>query len=380
MTLIENINPIWVDKEKLFFDMLHDLSAKSVIGIDTESNSLFAYYEKVCLIQISTLNSDYIVDPLSIKNISGLGDIFRDVNIQKIFHAAEYDIMTLKRDFQFEFNNIFDTMVASRILGKKAFGLSNLLLNYFSIKVDKKFQTANWGKRPLTPEMLSYAIVDSHYLIALRNQIKEELTQAELLPLAEEDFIRTSNVEAFTNNQNGNNYWRYLKGEHLSPQEMAVFINLCDFRECMAKNANLPVFKIFSSRLLYEIAKISPTDLQQLGNIKGFSTKLSLKYGAQILEEVNKGLKNKPVYKPHKTKPDEQYLHIYESLKLWRKKIASTYNVESDVILPKEFIEKIASNLPKDISCLKDVMKDIPYRFNHFGETIMRVIDLAERI
>ena len=270
----ENIDPIWVNNERLFNEMVDELSAKSDIGIDTESDSLYAYTEKVCLIQISTLENDYIVDPLSIKNISRLGEIFRNGDIQKIFHAAEYDIMTLKRDFQFEFNNIFDTMIASKILGKKAFGLSKLLQEYFGINVDKKYQRANWGKRPLSPEMLSYAVIDSHYLIDLRNLIKDELVQAGLLPLAEEDFRRTSNVDAFTNNQNGNNYWRFLKGEHLSPQEMAVFVNLCDFRENLAKNANLPVFKIFSSNLLYEIAKSSPADINELNNIKGFSSKL----------------------------------------------------------------------------------------------------------
>ena len=77
--------------------MVDELSAKSDIGIDTKSDSLYAYTEKVCLIQISTLENDYIVDPLSIKNISRLGEIFRNGDIQKIFHAAEYDIMTLKR-------------------------------------------------------------------------------------------------------------------------------------------------------------------------------------------------------------------------------------------------------------------------------------------
>ena len=126
--------------------------------------------------------------------------------------------------------------------------------------------------------------------------------------------------------------------------------------------------------MLYEIAKSSPADINELNNIKGFSSKLSNKYGEQILEEVKRGLRNKPVYKPHNTKPDEKYLRIYESLKLWRKKIASSNNVESDVILPKEYIEKIASCSPEDLSGLEMVMKDIPYRFSHFGETIMRVI------
>ncbi len=214
-----------------------------MIGIDTESNSLFAYHEKVCLIQISTLQNDYIVDPLSLSDLSSLSDLFENKKIEKIFHAAEYDIMCLKRDFNFEFNNLFDTMIASRILGKKAYGLSNLLQEFFSIHVNKEFQRANWGKRPLSPAMLKYATMDSHYLIQLRNLIKKDLIEKSLFQLAEEDFLRTSNVAAFQNNQNGSNYWRLLKGNKISPHEMAVFVELCDLREQLAEKTDVPPFK-----------------------------------------------------------------------------------------------------------------------------------------
>ena len=159
----------WIDNDTQFSEMLDNIFEQSIIGVDTESDSLYVYHEKVCLIQLSTSNTDYLVDPLKINNLHPLNDVFFNEKIEKIFHAAEYDIMCLKRDFNFQFSNIFDTMIASRILSKNKFGLSNLLNEYFDLEINKKYQRANWGRRPLSEEMINYASVDSHYLIALRN-------------------------------------------------------------------------------------------------------------------------------------------------------------------------------------------------------------------
>ncbi len=122
---------IWVDTNQKLMDMIGDLKNHQSIGIDTESDSLYVYKEKVCLIQISTPDRDYLVDPLNINDLSPLNQILSDSKTEKIFHAAEYDLICLKRDYEFEINNIFDTMIASRILGKKSIGLSALLETYF---------------------------------------------------------------------------------------------------------------------------------------------------------------------------------------------------------------------------------------------------------
>ncbi|NIP27143.1 MAG: ribonuclease D, partial [Phycisphaerae bacterium] len=106
-------NFIWVDREPHLADLVDHLSTKDIIAVDTESDSLYSYYEKVCLVQVSTDVEDYIIDPLAV-DITPLAVIFADAGIQKIFHAAEYDIMTLRRDYGFQFNNLFDTMLAAR--------------------------------------------------------------------------------------------------------------------------------------------------------------------------------------------------------------------------------------------------------------------------
>ena len=185
-------DPIWIDAPDALRAMVKDLSRQSLVAVDTESNSLYAYQEQVCLIQFSTLDQDYLVDPLALKDLSPLGEIFSNPNIEKVFHAAEYDLICLKRDFDFTFENLFDTMIAGRILGRDAVGLGSMLQQAFDIKVDKRYQKANWGKRPLPREYTDYARLDTHFLIPLRNSMKEELVKIDRWELAEEDL--TANV------------------------------------------------------------------------------------------------------------------------------------------------------------------------------------------
>ncbi len=114
--------------------------------MDTESNSLHAYRERVCLLQFSTAQRDYVLDPLAVADLAALGSILQDARIEKVFHAAEYDILCLRRDYGFDFANIFDTMQAGRILGRKLAGLDRLLEDKLGLTVSKRFQKADWAR------------------------------------------------------------------------------------------------------------------------------------------------------------------------------------------------------------------------------------------
>ncbi len=174
---------IWVDQDTALAETLQTLKQEEQVAVDTESNSLYAYQEQVCLIQITAGSEDYVLDGLADMDLPALGAVFANESIEKIFHAAEYDILCLKRDFGYTFNNLFDTMQAARILGIEKLGLSNLLEDLFGVDQGKSFQKANWGKRPLTDEMLYYARMDTHYLLRLRDHLYRNLEEKNLLEL-----------------------------------------------------------------------------------------------------------------------------------------------------------------------------------------------------
>ncbi|PIX46945.1 MAG: hypothetical protein COZ54_02550, partial [Anaerolineae bacterium CG_4_8_14_3_um_filter_59_70] len=153
--------PVWISTPVALQKLAGELTRQPRLAVDTESNSLHAYREQVCLIQFSTHETDYLLDPLKLNDLSPLAPIFANPKIEKTFHAAEYDIITLKRDFGFSFANIFDTMQAARILGYKQVGLDSILAERFGVVVNKRYQKADWGRRPLSRDELNYARFDT---------------------------------------------------------------------------------------------------------------------------------------------------------------------------------------------------------------------------
>lgn len=371
-------SPIFIDNLPALKQLAETLSNESIIAVDTESNSLFAYQEQVCLIQFSTAKKDFLVDPIAIKDLSPLAPIFQNVNIEKVFHAAEYDIMCLRRDFDFTFANLFDTMVAASILGYNKLGLGNILQNEFGIKVDKHNQRANWGKRPLPNKMLTYAQIDTHYLISLRNKFKNELNEKKLLPLALEDFRRLQFVK-FTNgnhtaNHNGNRIWR-IKGIHdLTPKQAAVLQELYNYREKAARKMNRPLFKVIGDKTLIAIAVQMPENTMGLRQIPGMSKHQIERHGNQIIQALRNGKQAKPLYPPKRNHPNNRTLKRMDALKYWRKSTAENLGVKSDVVLPRDLLQTIVDQNPQNIEELNQILVDVPWRMEHFGNQILEVL------
>ena len=352
------------------------LADQPILAVDTESNSLFAYREQVCLIQFSTPDADYLLDPLALGDLSALAPIFANPNIKKTFHAAEYDLICLKRDFGFTFSNLFDTMLAARILGRKQVGLGSILAAEFNIQADKRHQRANWGQRPLPGYLLDYASQDTHYLIPLCEKLEHQLEEKGLLPLAQEDFRRVCQVEA--NPDNGkNDCWRVNGVHQLSPQQAAVLQELCKYRDEIARQRNRPLFKVMGDNTLQAIASSLPASLDELKNLPGITTHQMDRHGKALLQAVQRGLQAKPVHPPRNVHPDARFLARVEALKQWRKQKARELEVESDIILPRDLLHQLATRNPHDMSSLSECLADVPWRRERYGEEILKVLRKA---
>jgi len=364
----------FVDTREKLDKMIPALINEPVVAVDTESNSLFAYHERVCLIQFSIPEQDYLVDPIALNDLSSLAHLFSSSKTQKIFHAAEYDLIMLDQDFSFEFNNLFDTMVAARILGWKAVGLGSILKNQFNIHVEKKYQRANWGRRPLPPEMLEYAQLDTHYLIPLRKRIKTELQKADRWALAQEDFRRACQVNSNHHERNGADCWRISSARDLEPHQLAVLQEICKYRDQMAQSLDRPLFKVINNGTLYNIAEACPRSLDELQAVKGVSQKQARWLGRGLLNAVARGLKSDPPEFPHKPRPSDDYLLRVDKLRQWRKRTGRSMGVESDVVLPKDLLYEFAAINPKTFDQVSEIMADVPWRLEKFGDQIFELL------
>ncbi len=356
------------------------LGQVDTVAVDTESNSLYAFHERVCLIQFSTVREDFLVDPLSVLDLSAIRPLFEDGRIEKIFHAAEYDLLCLRRDFGFEVRNLFDTMIAARILGRNGIGLGALLEAEFGVRLNKRYQRANWGQRPLPDDLLDYARLDTHYLIALKERLKAELERRNLMALAQEDFRRLADstldesvIEPIA--ERPLDCWRISGVRDLSPQQAAVLQELCKYREEIARQLDRPRFKVMNDHTLLAIAAQTPNTLELLGHLPGMSAGQVRRHGRQLLQAVKRGLEAEPVFPTRHARPDAAYSERLEALRNWRKKAGLRMKVPSDVVLPKDLMCELAQEAPRSRGELERAMQSAPWRLEHFGEAILKTLN-----
>ena len=366
--------PILIKDKAAFNTLVQVLRKQRAIAVDTESNSLFAYREQVCLIQISTADKDYLVDTLSLQDLGPLGEIFSDDAIVKVLHGAEYDVLCLGRDFGFKIENLFDTRVASRTLGWKKSGLGDLLLQVFQVKLDKRFQRANWGQRPLPEDMLDYARLDTHYLLDLYQHLLKQLRREDLEQPVLEMCEWMSQIPPSVNGFDPQDFWRISHARELSRRGRAVLREVFILRDQLARKHNRPPFKILSDTNLYSIANHNPISEDQLRSPVGLTKRQSDRFGQAILLAVARGMKAPIPKKPRNNHRDETMVSRYEALREWRKLAARKRKVESDIILPREVMETLAREAPHDPKHLQAIMEPLNWRFQHYGTDILNTL------
>jgi ribonuclease D len=370
--------PIIVDTQDGLVRLIDDLLHQRHVAIDTESNSLYVYQERVCLIQLSTSTDDYLVDPLGLDDLSPLGTLMAEPRVEKIFHAAEYDIMCLRRDFDFEFASLFDTLVSVRILGWERIGLASILEGEFGVKASKRYQRADWGARPLSKEMVRYAQMDTHYLIPLRERLHTELERAGHMEEAHEAFDELLSIGAHASPFNPNGFWSINGISNLAPRQKAILRELYLFRERAAQERDRPPFKVMSDSVLLRLAEREPSALGAIRNIPGMSNGQVHRYGEGILGCIRHGRTAKaPPRPPRPPRPDQGLLARYDALRNWRKQRARKRGVESDVIVSKDVLWKLAKVYPRTPEQLAAVKDLGPWKRKTYGDEILRVLGQA---
>jgi len=301
-------DPIYIADAPRLAELVNTLASVEKLAVDTEANSLYAYQAQVCLIQLSTQQRDFIVDPLQIEDLAPLGQIFYNPDIEKIFHASEFDINILYDDFGFQFQNLFDTMMAARILGRKKLGLDALLKEIGGIESDKRYQRADWGKRPLPEDMIRYAQKDTHYLIEIRNALAEELRRKGRWAIAQEDFTRAAQAYSWPRKEKLPPCWRINGSQDLPPQKAAILEKLCQFRDQVARERDQPLFKVLGNKTLLSLAEAAPKTRKRFESLSVTNKPQVRRYKNDLWQAIQEGWDASPLLPPEKKRPDDAYL------------------------------------------------------------------------
>ncbi len=355
---------------------LNSLRTQPRLAIDLEANSLYAYREQICLVQITIPDQDFIVDPLSNIDLSELGNLISDPHLEKIFHAAEYDLILFKRQFGWRLENLFDTMWAARILGYNRCGLANLLNSSYGVTLNKKHQKADWSRRPLPSNQLRYAQMDTHFLLRLRDDLFAELSDANCLVEAKEIFEEQCQVHVNNNRFNSDGFWSVSGIRDLSNRQKAIVKELWLYRNGKAEQLDRPPFKVFNDRTIVELATIAPQYLEELPDIHGMSRGQIRRYGRQILKVIREA-ESGPVPKRPKSnhpRPPDAVSSRFEKLRNWRKERARHRGVESDVILSRDTLWELAWSNPQNSEQLSQIELMGPWRREVYGDEILQLL------
>ncbi len=361
----------FIDKKEKLKELVKTLINCDYVSIDTESNSLYAYKPVLCLLQIEAKGKIYLIDSLNI-NTSDLKVIFENEKIEKIFHSAYSDISMIKTSFNCEFVNIFDIMIASKYVYKKAVGLDKLVKIYFNVDMQKKYQKVNWGKRPLDFEVLKYAAMDVFYLKRLRNKLATELTRINVYDEFKAFCEKISKTSRRENRFSIERYISIAKNYNLESLERDIFLLLVEKREEIARKLNIPPFRIINNEVLIDIAR-RYDEIKNIDNTKIYNNAI-----LRNIDWIKKCIKDAlnceyEKYFDGTIKSEGYEKNNNDKIKLlrkWRMNVAEKNNIPCELVLELSILKKLVSFEKISIETLKELGVD-EKRIEKYGKSLV---------
>lgn len=332
-----------INSEARLAEWLPSLAKATWLAIDTEADSLHAYPEKLCLLQIGLPSGNYLVDPLAGLQLTPLLKALQPHTL--ILHGGDYDLRMLRRDLDFVPTAVFDTMLGARLLGIREFGLNALLSHFLGIKLEKGPQKANWARRPLTPRMEEYALNDIAHLWPLSNLLREELRGKGRLAWHEEMCERLIADNSHVPPPDPDLVWRIKGSRHLPPRALAVLRELWKWREQEAVTANRPPYFILSSEIMIAVAAGSLDHSKNLDLL--LPKHLTPRRRRGVAESVQQGRKTHPlpaVIRVRATPPSEASKRRFVELEKRRNHQATDLNMDPTLIASRATLAALAQD------------------------------------
>lgn len=352
------------------------LRAERLLAVDTEAASFHRYKDRVYLLQVSSRQETAVVDPLSVASLAPLGEVLADPAIEIVFHDADYDLRLLGQEYGFRGTNLFDTRIAAQLLNEPGVGLAALLEKYLGVRLDKRYQRADWSARPLTPEMLEYAAADTRHLPVLRDLLKERLRERGRLQWAEEEFELLSTAPRSAQEPDEPAYLRLKGAKALAGRALAVLRELVQWREDLARRTDKAAFRILNNEPMLIMAKSPPQDLMALRSVKGVSSEQAERRGREILAAVKRGLdlpeRDLPrLERPTRRQPDAAYEARLERLKAERNVLALRYDLAPGVLCPNGILEAVARINPSTLEQMSQIRELRRWQLGEIGSRLL---------
>jgi exosome complex exonuclease RRP6 len=280
----ESTTATFVDTPEALALMLAELKTAKEIAVDLEHHDNRSYIGMVSLMQISTRDKDWIVDTLKPwrRELVCLNEVFANPDILKVLHGAFMDIMWLQRDLGLYVVGLFDTYHAARALGYPGGSLAYLLERFVQFKAQKQHQLADWRVRPLGTDLFEYARADTHFLLYIYDNMRNELVERSDFSDPErnkvQDVLLKSKETALQRYEHpvydtelglGSSGWHKLimrTPAQFTPQQFSVFRAVHRWRDTLSRNEDESPLFIMPNHAVFSIARAMPADKPALFN------------------------------------------------------------------------------------------------------------------
>jgi ribonuclease D len=373
----------WIRTREELAALAEGLPGCRALALDSESDSLYHHFEKVCLVQLATDRGDaYLIDTLALKDLSALAGPFADPGTLKVMHGADYDVTTLKRDFGIHFAGLFDTMIAARFLGLPAVGLQALARSELGIELSKDSQKDDWSRRPLTPAQEDYALADVRHLIELQRLLAERLREKGRLEWVLEECTAVAGLEAARRRRDPEAFLALKGASRLPRRGLAVLRELHAWRERQAEATDRPPFRIIANEALLALAAQPPRNAAELARSRQLPPRLKPEAPgifegiARALAVPESELPRVPVRQPRPVQDSATRRRI-DALREWRSQESARLELDVSLLLPQRLLERVAEAAPADAAALQAVAGLRDWRARRLGPGLLAALEQA---
>lgn len=367
----------YIDSQPELDRLVQALKLAERVAVDTEGDSLYHYFDKVCLIQLTFDSANYIVDPLADLDLSGFIALLPTKSLY--FHGGDFDLRMLKANYDMAPpSDLFDTMLAAQILGRERLGLAALAEEIAEVKLPKGDKKSDWSRRPLSETQIAYAANDTRYLFQIADELKVELTKLKRLDWVSEAcqaMTRSSMIPKETSDPDRE--WRIKGMSRMSQRELALVRAIWYFRDAEARKTDRPPFKILGNNMVIELAR-NYADRSAKG--LEITERLPKHFGRSRIEGLTKAIK-KALTLAEDQLPERIKMQRVEpagpEVELLRDecaRLAEQHKIPPSVLAPRAALETIARHQATEVNEMTKVSKILRWQAEIIQPAVKQII------
>lgn len=376
----EDLEPQWVDTAAGVREVAELCARSSRLALDTEADSMHSYFHKVCLIQVTADGRNAVIDPLALEpaDLEPLWVVVGDPAVPVLMHGADYDLRVLDRDYGTAIRGLEDTQTMARLLGEERTGLAFLLERETGHQLDKRFQRADWGRRPLSPEQLAYAAADTAYLGLLADRLRARLEDLGRWAWAKEEFCKLEEVRHVPAEPDPLAFERIKGARALRGEARDRLYSLHGWRDQQAQRLDVPPFKVLGNRQLLALAEEPPGDMERLRKVEGVGRRAIGRWGRKILELVRSPkpaparvvTPRTPALEPYARRRLKRLLAVRDAR-------AQSLGLEPGLLCPRGYAERVAAQEPRCLNSADLAAAGLDgWRLEVLGHEFLDALDL----